>query len=160
MTITRSVVKSEHIESGKSNLVPHKTLSDAELETLYTALCNGMETLHQQSEAQMGRARILFYALSAFLMERGIVDDMARARCPGVWRTRAYRFAKLICTRSPARLASSGRTPVRCNRTRTRPAQHQPRPERTGTHIAARRGMPREDGCRMPNPGIDGVFAF
>jgi len=77
MTNTRSVVKSEHIESGKSNLVPHKTLSDAELETLYTALCNGMETLHQQSEAQMGRARILFYALSAFLMERGIVDDMA-----------------------------------------------------------------------------------
>jgi hypothetical protein len=49
----------------------NEPLSSAELETLYTELCNGVETLHQQSEAQRGLARVLFFALSSFLPERG-----------------------------------------------------------------------------------------
>ena len=54
-------------------------MSDAALETLFKTVCEGIETLHRESEAGMGRGRILFYALSGFLMERGIVQNMAAA---------------------------------------------------------------------------------
>jgi|HubBroStandDraft_6_1064221.scaffolds.fasta_scaffold5099361_1 hypothetical protein len=59
--------------------MPNEPLSDAELEALYATLCNGVETLHERSEAQRGLARVLFYALKAFLAERRVVEPMAMA---------------------------------------------------------------------------------
>jgi len=58
----------------------HEPVSDVKLETLYENLCNGVEILHQQSEAQRGLARVLFYALSSFLVERGGMENLAMAR--------------------------------------------------------------------------------
>jgi len=67
------------VESGylafEVKLMSNQPLSDAEPETLYTTLCDGVETLNQQGQAQRGLARVLFYALSSFLAERGSVED-------------------------------------------------------------------------------------
>jgi hypothetical protein len=54
-----------------------KKLSDTELNSLHKNVCEGIELLHQQSEVgDGGRARILFYAMGAFLDERGIIDAL------------------------------------------------------------------------------------
>src|ERR1017187_2583922 len=54
-------------------------MNDTELENLFKTVCEGIETLRSESEDGMGRARILFYALSGFLQERGITQDLAAA---------------------------------------------------------------------------------
>jgi hypothetical protein len=54
--------------------MPNKPLSNAELDMLYTHLCNNVETLHRQSQAEGGLARVLFYAFTSFLAERGAED--------------------------------------------------------------------------------------
>ena len=52
-------------------------MSDTELETLHKTVAEGIVTLHRESEERMGRARILFYALSGYLEQEGIVQSMA-----------------------------------------------------------------------------------
>jgi hypothetical protein len=68
------------VESGypafEVRFMSNELLTDAELETLYATLCNGVETLYQQSEAQRGLARVLFYALNSFLAERGGAENI------------------------------------------------------------------------------------
>jgi len=54
-------------------------LEDAELETVYEGLCEGIKALHTQSEIGGGRARLLFYALAGYLEEHGMLDDMKSA---------------------------------------------------------------------------------
>lgn len=50
--------------------MPKKSLTNAELDVLYSILCDGVETLHEQSESQRGLARVLLCALSSFVSER------------------------------------------------------------------------------------------
>jgi hypothetical protein len=50
-----------------------KKMSDSELDTLRKAICRDLITLHEQSETYGGQARTLYYALGAYLRERGIL---------------------------------------------------------------------------------------
>lgn len=51
-------------------------MNDSDLEAIYTAVCEGLATLHEQSETYDGRARILYFAAGAFLQERGILKRL------------------------------------------------------------------------------------
>ncbi len=51
-------------------------MTDGDLDTLHNVLCEGMATLHEQSEMYGGHARILYFAAGAFLRERGILAGL------------------------------------------------------------------------------------
>ena len=55
-------------------------MSDEALKELFTSVVKGLESLHKQSETgDGGQARVLFYALAAFLDDRGIIDHLKAA---------------------------------------------------------------------------------
>lgn len=54
-------------------------MTDGDLDTMHKAVCEGMCTLHEQSETYGGHARILFYAAGAYLRERGILEGLDAA---------------------------------------------------------------------------------
>lgn len=56
-----------------SNIQP---MADQELEILQNAICDSLVTLQEQSETHGGRARIRFYAVGAFLRERGMLEHL------------------------------------------------------------------------------------
>ena len=51
-------------------------MQDAELEQLQDAICEALTTLSEQSETYGGRASIRFYAVGAYLHERGILEEL------------------------------------------------------------------------------------
>jgi len=54
-------------------------MTDGDLDIIHKAVCEGMATLHEQSESYGGRARILYFAAGAFLRERGILEGLDAA---------------------------------------------------------------------------------
>ena len=55
-------------------------MTDAQLDTLFRSLAEGIEQLHALSEiGDGGRARTLFYALAMYLDERHIIDNLKAA---------------------------------------------------------------------------------
>ena len=55
-------------------------MSDEALKELFTSVAERLESLHEQSETgDGGQARVLFYALAAYLDERGIIDHLKAA---------------------------------------------------------------------------------
>jgi hypothetical protein len=51
-------------------------MQDSELEQLQEAICEALTTLSKQSETYGGRARIRFFAVGAYLRERGILEQL------------------------------------------------------------------------------------
>ena len=55
-------------------------MTDAQLDTLFKSLAQGIELLHDLSDVgDVGRARILFYGLAMYLDERHIIDILKAA---------------------------------------------------------------------------------
>ena len=55
-----------------------KRLTDLELKSLHKNLCEGIAVFHDHLKRD-GRARVLFYAMAAYLDKRGILNELRDA---------------------------------------------------------------------------------
>lgn len=65
--------------TGKIDVSSFASFGTSALDTTYSEVALGIETLHGQNGTGDGRARILFCALAMFLHERGILEELNKA---------------------------------------------------------------------------------